>query len=270
MPFTKLTGYTNLIANLPDIPGGNMTSAELKQYWDSSPEEARGALNKLIDDLQSTTAAETVGAKTVAGLTGSTVQALLESLKVYVDSQDGSARATTQSLINTLETQVVAHAANMNNPHRVTASQLNVYTKDELAPYLQGGDTLIRYEVFTVVNSNNADGTFTYKDKLDNSYVGPLTPEGHQVFSFKKGVYDRGLNRVECLVGDTLHRSVESGGLLEISNTEVALTIPEGNGAEITFKYFERIGITGEHNLVVGNAQPPASSGNTVWLKVVG
>jgi hypothetical protein len=247
MAFTKLNGFTSLISNLPDVPGGTMTSLELKQYFDNSPEEVRVALNNLIEELQTSTAAGSIGADTVAGLSGATIQTLIESLKNYIDT----------------------HKNSKNNPHGVTAAQLNVYTKNELAPYLQGGDTLIRYEVFTIVSSNNGDGTFSYKDKNNTMYTGALTAEGYQVFSFKKGVYDMGLNRVECLVGDTLHRSVESGGLQEVSNTKVALTIPEGNGAEITFKYFERIGITGEHNLVVGNVQPPTSGGNTVWFKVV-
>jgi hypothetical protein len=42
-------------------------------------------------------------------------------------------------------------------------------------------------------------------------------------------------------------RSAASGGLVEASETSVQLTTPQGIGAEITFKYFERIGITGEH-----------------------
>ena len=247
MPFTKLEGFTKLIADLPDHPNENMTSTELKIYWDSSPEETRVALNQLIDELESA-GSSNIGVTAIPGLTGTKLQDLLVSFKTYIDN----------------------HRNDKNNPHGVTAAQINAYTKDELAPYLQGGDTIIRYEVFTIVNANNGDGTFTYKDKANTQSKGALTVEGYQVFTFKKGVYDLGLNRVECLVGDTLHRSVESGGLAELNSTQVSLTIPEGNGAEITFKYFERIGITGEANLVVGDITPPFSTGNTVWLKVVG
>lgn len=247
MPFTKLEGFTKLIADLPDHPNENMTSTELKQYWDNSPEEMRLALNQLIDELGGSGAASNIGVTPPNGLTGTKLQELLVNLKTYIDT----------------------HKDNRNNPHGVTAQQLNVYTKDELAPYLQGGDTIIREEVFIIINSNSGDGTFSYKDTGNNQFTGQITDEGFQVFEFKKGRYDLGLNRVECVVGDTLRRSVTSGGLLEISNTSVALTTPEGNGAEITFKYFERIGITGEHNLVIGDIQPPSSSGNTVWFKVV-
>lgn len=247
MPFTKLEKFSKLIADLPDHPNENMTSTELKQYWDSSPEELRTVLNLLIDELESPTGSSNVGVSPITGLTGGKLQDLLVSFKNYVDT----------------------HKNDKNNPHGVTAKQLNVYTKDELAPYLQGGDTIIREEVFVIVNSNNGDGTFNYKDANSIEHEGQLTAEGYQIFDFKQGRYDLGLNRVECVVGDTLRRSVISGGLMEISNTSIALTMPEGNGAEITFKYFERIGISGEANLVVGEVEPPFSTGNTVWFKVV-
>lgn len=247
MPFARLEGFTKLIADLPDHPNENMTSTELKQYWDSSPEELRIALNVLIDELESQDGAKSIGVTTIQGLTGDKLQDLLASLKSYIDN----------------------HKNDKRNPHGVTAQLLNVYTKDELAPYLQGGDTSIREEVFIIVNSNNGDGTFTYKDMNNIQSTGTLTSEGYQIFEFKQGRYDMGLNRVECVVGDTLRRSVISGGLKEINNTSIALTMPEGNGAEITFKYFERIGITGEANLVVGDIKPPFSTGNTVWFKVV-
>ena len=37
-----------------------------------------------------------------------------------------------------------------------------------------------------------------------------------------------------------------SGGLIEISENEIGIS-PEGNGAEITIFYYERIGLMGEH-----------------------
>lgn len=255
MPFTKLTELTNLIADLPDLPNDTMTSTQLKQYWDSSPEELRVALNKLMDELQATTSASNLGAKTITGISGGTVQALLENLKAYIDN---------------LKVYVDAHKNDKANPHQVTADQLNVYTKEELAPYLQGGETFIKYEVFTIVSSNNGDGTFNYKDRFDQLHTGEVTEEGYQVFTLREGNYTIGENRINAIVGDVLHRSVASGGLQEISPTEVALTIPEGDNAEITFQYFGRVGIAGEHNLIVGPDRPPVLDSKTVWFQVVG
>lgn len=248
MPFTKTNLLTKLIANLPDQPNDTMTSTQLKQYWDSSPEELRLALNKLIDELQATTSAGNLGAKVITGIEGSTIQALIENLKAYVD----------------------LHKGDKSNPHSVTADQLNVYTKPELAPYLQGGETFIKYEVFTITSSNNGDGTFDYKDRFDVSHIGQITGEGYQVFTLREGNYVTGENRISAIVGDVLHRSVASGGLSEISPTEIALTIPEGNDAEITIQYFGRVGIAGEHNLIVGPDKPLVTDSKTVWFKVVG
>lgn len=246
MPLTKLDGYKNLIANLPDQPNDTMTSAELKKYWDSSPEEARLALNRLIDELQANTAAGNLGASNIPGLTGTTIQSILGSLKEFIDN----------------------HKSDKNNPHDVTAAQLDVYTKKELAPFLQGGETFIKEEVFIITSSNNGDGTFTYTDKNQISHNGTLTDEGYQIFTLLEGKYKVGENRIDAYIDDVLRRSVASGGLAEISPTEVALTIPEGTGREITFKYFGRIGIAGEHNLVVGPDKPPVGDGKTVWFKV--
>ena len=41
--------FTKRLADLPDQP--NMQAAELKTYFDSSPEELRQALNRLCDAL---------------------------------------------------------------------------------------------------------------------------------------------------------------------------------------------------------------------------
>lgn len=248
MPFSKLDRLTSLIADLPDQPNDTMTSTQLKQYWDSSPEELRVALNKLVDELQATTAAGNLGAKSVTGLTGATVQVLMESLKAYID----------------------VHKNSKGNVHGLTAEDLNVYTKPELAPFLQGGETFIKYEVFVIVNNNNGDGTFTYKDRFDRLHTGTVTEEGHQVFTLQEGNYVTGENRINAIVGDVLHRSVASGGLREVSPTEIALTIPEGNDSEITIQYFGRVGIAGEHNLIVGPDRPPVTDSKTVWFKVVG
>lgn len=149
------------------------------------------------------------------------------------------------------------HKNSGDHDHRYyTKTQLNngqldgrYYTKTELDQSMRDGDTLIKYEVFTIVSSNNGDGTFTYKDKNDIETLGELTSEGHQVFRLQDGFYYPNNNRIKAIINDTLHRSQVSGGLIEETETTVILTQPEGNGAEITFEYFERVGLTGEHSL---------------------
>lgn len=100
MPLQKLTAFTKKVADLADKPNATMTAAEVKAQFDAAPDEVRQYLNQLIDALQSTTdgdsGADNIKATPIAGLTGDTVQAILESLKALDDSN----RAYLQSQIN--------------------------------------------------------------------------------------------------------------------------------------------------------------------------
>jgi len=147
------------------------------------------------------------------------------------------------------------------------ADAVNVYTKSQLEPYLRGGDTVIRREVFTIVTNNNGDGTFTYTDSNGIEQVGSLGTSGEQIFTLQKGSYALGEERVEAIINDTLQRSVTSGGLTEVDSTHIALTSPEGAGAEITIKYFESLGIVGLGLVQIGATQPAIDA---IWFKVVG
>lgn len=143
------------------------------------------------------------------------------------------------------------------------------YTKDELTQYLQGGDTSVIIEVFTIVSSDNEDGTFTYNNGTTD-IVGQLTAEGYQVFTLANGTYDLGQNRVEAYINDTLHRSAASGGLVEIAPDKVALTQPVDVGTEITIKYYERISLSGEQSIVLSTIQPQRTANRSIlWFKLL-
>lgn len=154
--------------------------------------------------------------------------------------------------------------------HKISSDHdARYYTKDELTQYLQGGDTSVGVEVFTIVSSNNGDGTFTYNNGTAD-IVGQLTAEGHQVFTLANGTYELGQNRIEAYINDTLHRSPASGGLAEISPNEVALTQPEGAGAEITIKYYERISLGGEQSIILSPIQPQRTVNRSIlWFKLL-
>jgi len=168
----------------------------------------------------------------------------------------------TAEAVKTLIDKMVSHRDSDDHDTRY-------YTKDELAQYLQGGDTSISIEVFTIVSSDNGDGTFTYNNGTAD-IVGQLTAEGHQVFTLANGTYDLGQNRVEAYVNDTLHRSAASGGLAEISPNKVALTQPEDAGAEITIKYYERISLGGEQSIILSSIQPQRTANRSIlWFKLL-
>lgn len=216
----------------------------------------------------------------------------LESVKadrVYVDERDSNLAGTGRT-IQTVKANfdtMVAHKISgdhdtryyiktdtltkteINNALLLKANKSDTYTRTELAPWLRGGDTNIREDVFTIINPNNGDGTFSYSYN-GSIYTGSLGENGEQIFNLVSGYYEPGLNRIEAMVNDTLRRSVASGGLEEISNTQISLTSPEGSGAEITFKYYERIGMTAEYNIKLGTVKPPFNHGKNMWFKVIG
>lgn len=210
-------------------------------------------IEALITRLQAVTAgasgAKFVGVETIAGLTGNDVQTLLIALKTYSDNY------------NTIQDNALgAHKTSSDHDSKY-------YTKTEMDPYLSGGDTIRLYDVYTIVNSNAGDGTFTYQDKNSAVQTGEITAEGYQSFALQSGSYQVGSNMIDATINDTLRRSVASGGLAEIDSTHVALTVPEGAGAEITIEYFQRLGVTGTGLIVVSPIQPPSGF---VWFKVVG
>lgn len=88
MAFIKLTAFTKKVADLADQPAAE--APELKAWFDAAPDEVRTYLNNLIDGLKSTASgdsgAKNTGATAIAGLTGTDVQSLIESLKTYTET----------------------------------------------------------------------------------------------------------------------------------------------------------------------------------------
>lgn len=142
------------------------------------------------------------------------------------------------------------------------------YTKADLIPWLRSGDTVIREEVFVITDANLGDGTFQYTQDGD-VFIGELTEDGSQIFRLNTGIYDPGANRLEVIINDTLRRSVASGGIEELSNTEFILSPPEDSGAEITAKYYEKLGVAAEYNIRLSPTKPPANDGKTMWFEVI-
>lgn len=219
------------------------------------------------------------------GRTVETIKANYDALVTHKASADHDGRYYTKTLLEGgqldnryfTETEINAKITVINNSVIANATSLNThrnsldhdgryYTKEELSAFLRSGDTSIKREVFTIVNSDNLDNTFTYIDGDSVEHVGMLLENGEQVFTLIKGFYQLNLERIEVTINDTLNRTSTSGGLMEISPTEFALTSPEQNGAEITVKYYEKIGLAGVSIIHYGNVVP---DGYAMWYKVV-
>lgn len=111
MAFKKITdadvkGKGNV--GRPDTPG--VSTAEMQRIMDEIPREVIiPAFNALIDALADKTAAATLGITAPAGIAGSTVQEVVNALLAYVN----------------------AHKNDQENPHAVTAAQVDAYTKKQ-------------------------------------------------------------------------------------------------------------------------------------------
>lgn len=85
----KITTFLKTISALADTPSLG-SSALLKAWFDSSPEELRLEINGLIDDLLAVapgaSGADNIGSAPIAGVTGATVYAQLSSLKTLLNN----------------------------------------------------------------------------------------------------------------------------------------------------------------------------------------
>jgi len=87
MAFTPMGNFSFSHILQPDTPTD--TPDTLKANWDSRANELKTILNTLIAVLEATTdnssGADNLGATAISGLSGATVQSLLEALKTYID-----------------------------------------------------------------------------------------------------------------------------------------------------------------------------------------
>ena len=77
------------IASLPDRPGdAGITTEQLKAMFDNVGKNliALGKFNQLIDALMASSGASDIGAIEIPGVSGRTVQTLIEGLKAYADN----------------------------------------------------------------------------------------------------------------------------------------------------------------------------------------
>ena len=219
-----------------------------------------------LQSIESTkSGSDFIGSSVITGVQGNTVQSQLQSLQANINKLKSDVQLVLNEKADKGNTYTVSQIDTL---LMQKANRSEVYTKTELDPYLRGGDTTVRYDVFTIVSGNNGDGTFTYQAKGGKEVLGQLTEEGYQIFTLQNGTYAPGTNQIKMIVGDTLHRSVASGGLLEIDDVNVALTIPESAGREITIEYFERVGVSGEASVVISKTVPTRLSA-TIWFKDV-
>src|SRR6187455_2462591 len=101
MALTQMTDDVAIIAALADLPNATsgLTAAQLKAKFDLAATLLKTYLNSThLTELASVTdgssGADNIGATAISGLTGATVQTLLESIKTLLDLKEASADIT--------------------------------------------------------------------------------------------------------------------------------------------------------------------------------
>lgn len=166
----KITSFTKKIADLPTKPNASqgLTAQQLKQYYDSSPEELKVALNGLIDELLSTNCAGQIG---INSLYGSTVESVINYIiglgsgalppanTITLDMQHPNVKTGLLSGLNTTSktnfvgaiNELVAKDTTLTNSiNAIPASLESSYVK-------KGGTSTIKYYV-NPTGSDSNDG----------------------------------------------------------------------------------------------------------------
>lgn len=128
-------------------------------------------------------------------------------------------------------------------------------------------DAVLKYEIFTITNENNGDGTFSYtntKGELRNGYIDPA--DNWMVFDLEESSYVLNRNKLEVIVDDVLHRSVVSGGIREIDETRFAM-LPVKKDSEVTVKIVQNFDAGSLYpRLFISDKEPAAKEYGDLWM----
>ena len=104
-------------------------------------------------------------------------------------------------------------------------------------------DSIVKKEVFTIVNPDEGDGNFSYTNTLGQIRHMPKTEDGY-LFELEDGTYAQFRNHLEVTIDDVLTRDTVSGGLIEVNYHRFIVTDTELiAGQEITARYLKVIRI---------------------------
>jgi hypothetical protein len=122
MSLTKQGEFSKKVTDLTDVPSQNMPPSEIKTYFQTPPDELKATFNQLVDDL-TTSGASKIGIDPVNGLSGSTIQDFVTSLKAITDGKTdvvGNHQGSWQGL-----TPQMIGAPEMNSA-RITAAETSL------------------------------------------------------------------------------------------------------------------------------------------------
>lgn len=128
-------------------------------------------------------------------------------------------------------------------------------------------DTRLVTEVYTIINPDEGDGHFSCENEAGETRHFPLTDDGYPVFYLEKGSYQMLRNQVTVTIDDCLHRSVASGGVIELSETRIQLNEQLKAGQEITIMYSNVVRIGNPYpRIFINDNEPDVAEVGDFWL----
>ena len=181
----KITDWTQPVSSLDDRP--QMTAAALKAAFDSNTNQIKPAVNGMIDDLTGTGGAGNIGVDVIAGVTGTTVQAMLAALKALIDLCDTSAesddklnlkadKTTTDKLVKTITLNADTGVFTIQTDDGTTTTIDTMLEKIPVNCYLDGQEFVLVLDDGTEQRADLSDfimeTDFTDSSTIDFSVTG--------------------------------------------------------------------------------------------------
>ena len=181
----KITDWTQPVSSLDDRP--QMTASALKAAFDSNTNQIKPAVNGMIDDLIGTGGAGNIGVDVIAGVTGTTVQAMLAALKALIDLCDTSAesddklnlkadKTTTDKLVKTITLNADTGVFTIQTDDGTTTTIDTMLEKIPLNCYLDGQEFVLVLDDGTEQRADLSDfiteTEFTDSSTIDFSVTG--------------------------------------------------------------------------------------------------
>lgn len=209
MAFTQLTNNLNIIQTLDKYPNANdgLSYTQLQAKFDEASNLIKTYLNStLLNELSSTvdgsSGADNIGATAINDLTGTTIQALLESLRnnlkstvdgssgadfVNATAIDGLSGTTVQALLEAINSALTAHKSSSDHDGRYyTETELNngqldnrYFTETELSSTTDNSSGADKIGATAISGSpTTVQGILEWlKTQIDNTTLGQI-PDG--------------------------------------------------------------------------------------------
>ena len=127
-------------------------------------------------------------------------------------------------------------------------------------------DTKLVTEVYTIKDPDEGDGHFSCTNTDGDIRHYTLTKDGY-IFELEKGSYQMGRNQMTIIIDDCLHRSEESGGISELSETKVLLKDKLVAGQEVTIMYSNVVRIGNPYpRIFINNNEPDVAEVGDLWV----